>query len=88
MGAVVAQAAGQPPPARGAAVFQRVCAGCHGEARGAPVVRLPQPFEYDAELVRATVRDGRGEMPAFSPAQISDQEIDAVAEFLRSGQPR
>jgi mono/diheme cytochrome c family protein len=51
-------------------------------------VRLPRPFEYDADLVRATVRDGRGEMPAFSAGQVSDAEIDAVADFLRSGAPR
>jgi mono/diheme cytochrome c family protein len=88
VGAVSAMAMRREPNPSGAAVFQQVCAACHGEANGSPVVRLPQPFEYDDELVRATVRDGRGEMPAFSTGQISDAEIDAVADFLRSNAPR
>jgi mono/diheme cytochrome c family protein len=75
-------------PERGVAVFQRLCAGCHGEAGGAPVKQLPRPFDYDSEFVRATVREGRGEMPAFSPGQLSDADVDAVADFLRSGAPR
>lgn len=75
-------------PERGAAVFQRLCSGCHGEAGGAPVKQLPRPFDDDNELVRATVREGRGEMPAFSPGQVSDAEIDAVADFLRSSASR
>jgi mono/diheme cytochrome c family protein len=87
LAAVSAQVSMQAP-GRGAAVFQRLCTGCHGETGSIPVVRLPRPFEYDTELVRATVRDGRGEMPAFSSGQISDVEIDAVADFLRSGTPR
>jgi mono/diheme cytochrome c family protein len=88
LGLASAQAVSSLPGQRGAVVFQRLCAGCHGEAGGAPAVRLPRPFEYDTELVRATVRDGRGEMPAFSAGQIGDAEIDAVADFLRSGGPR
>ncbi len=88
LAAVSAQASIQQDPGPGAAIFQRVCAGCHGETGRTPVVRLPRPFEYDNELVQATVRDGRGEMPAFSSGQISDAEIGAVADFLRSGAPR
>jgi mono/diheme cytochrome c family protein len=88
LGLASAQAASSDPGQRGAAVFQRLCSGCHGEAGGAPAVRLPRPFEYDTDLVLATVRDGRGEMPAFSAGQVSDAEIDAVADFLRSGAPR
>jgi mono/diheme cytochrome c family protein len=87
-GAVSAMAMGREAAPSGAAVFQRVCAGCHGEANGSPVVRLPRPFEYDTEFVRAMVRDGRGEMPAFSAGQVADAEIDSVADFLRSGAPR
>jgi mono/diheme cytochrome c family protein len=75
-------------PGRGEVVFQRLCGGCHGEANGSPVRRLPHPFDYDDDQVRATVREGSGEMPAFSSGQVSDAEIDAVAAFLRSDAPR
>jgi mono/diheme cytochrome c family protein len=65
-----------------------MCGGCHGESDGAPVVSLPRPFTYGDDQVRTQVREGRGEMPAFSPGEISDAEIAAVAAFLRSGDPR
>jgi mono/diheme cytochrome c family protein len=86
----MAAAPGAGPPAgpRGGAVFQRACAACHGEASGSPIVRLPRPFEYDADTVHALVREGRGEMPAFSSGQISDPEIKAVAAYLASDSPR
>ena len=86
--AMAAAPGASPPGPRGGAVFQRACAACHGEASGSPVVRLPRPFEYDADTVRALVREGRGEMPAFSSGQISDPEIKAVAAYLASGAPR
>jgi mono/diheme cytochrome c family protein len=88
LGVVAAQEAGRRPAQTGEAAFQSLCSGCHGEGDGTPVVPLPRPFEYDANQVRAMVRDGRGEMPAFSAGQIGDAEIEAVAEFLRSGAPR
>jgi mono/diheme cytochrome c family protein len=88
MAAATSQGASMYTGPRGGAVFQRACAACHGEATGNPVVRLPRPFEYDAETVRGIVREGRGEMPAFSSGQLTDPEIDAVAAFLASGAPR
>ncbi len=87
--ALAAAPGADPSPApRGGAVFQRACAACHGEASGSPVRRLPRPFDYDADTVRALVREGRGEMPAFSSGQISDPEIKAVAAYLASDAPR
>lgn len=87
-GVVSANEAMRAQPPSGEAVFKRNCAACHGEGDGAPVVALPRPFVYEDAQVLAVVRDGRGEMPAFSSGQIADSEVAAVAAFLRSGAPR
>ncbi len=69
---------------RGAAIYAAVCAMCHGsEARGgyAPALR-----GLDADLVAATLRQGRGRpMPAFSRARggpLDAAQIAAVAHWL------
>jgi len=87
-GVVSANEALRPQPPSGEVVFHRNCDGCHGEGDGAPVVTLPRPFVYEDGQVLAIVREGRGEMPAFSRGQISDAQVAAVAAFLRSGAPR
>ncbi len=63
---------------RGDAVFQRDCAGCHGESgEGGGVGPALAGAGLDADAVTAAVRQGRGVMPA---GIVSGQdEADVVA---------
>ncbi len=63
---------------RGDAVFQRECAGCHGESgEGGGVGPALAGAGLDAPTVTAAVRQGRGVMPA---GIVSGQdEADVVA---------
>ncbi len=68
----------------GKAAFDRICMGCHGpEGVGGIGPRLV-PFNKDNRELFAIVREGSGQMPALSAADISDDEVAAVAEYLRS----
>jgi mono/diheme cytochrome c family protein len=88
------QAARAPAPAGAAAAittssisgrtaFDRVCATCHGaEAAGAVAPRLT-PFKIGEQELRAIVREGKGQMPAMSAVTVSDEEVRALADYLR-----
>ncbi len=71
--------------ADGAYVFRTQCAGCHGTGGegnvGPPLVGVADRLAAADEV--AIVRNGRGRMPAFSPA-LSDDEIAAVVEHTRT----
>lgn len=63
--------------------LEKGCVGCHGSERqgngGIPaLVRLSQ--KYKQPDVVQIIKNGRGAMPAFS--QISEDEVQALAEFL------
>lgn len=73
-----------PVQARGAAVFRRYCAQCHG-ARGAgtgdgPDLRVEVPTVDDAEVLRL-IRDGGRRMPAVP---IDDGQRSDVLAYLRA----
>ncbi len=73
-----------PVVERGAAVFRRYCAHCHG-ARGAgtgdgPDLRVEVPTVDDAEVLRL-VRDGGRRMPAVP---IDEAERADVLAYLRA----
>ena len=71
----------QEPP--GKAVYVRVCATCHGaDAMGKTGPAL-LPFDREDLEVRGIVRDGRGEMPAVSPADVSDEELVQIVAYLK-----
>ena len=81
---------------RGAKLFLRNCAGCHGlGGRGGMAPELGNPvFEQSAkdELIIRTIRFGRKgtAMPAFQRADapvLADQDIADVLSFLRSLAP-
>src|SRR5438477_2687985 len=70
-------------PDRGKSEFERICSGCHGkEGIGAVGPRLV-PFTKSDREVLAIVREGSGQMPAISVTDISDENVAAVAEYLR-----
>ncbi len=72
----------------GADLYRRHCAGCHGND-GRPVLpgapdftRLPALMKPDLTLM-ATVRGGKGGMPAFA-GQLPDREILDIVAHLRT----
>ncbi len=80
---------GEPGEPDGAALFAANCSSCHGaDAMGttlAPTIRNP-----DVGYATYVVRNGRDDlpfdlaMPAFAEAQLSDDEVAAIVEHLRS----
>ena len=67
--------------ARGQVVFMANCHQCHpgGEAGLGPALN-DKPFpEF---LKKFQVRQGLGTMPSFSESKISDEDLDALMEYL------
>jgi mono/diheme cytochrome c family protein len=72
-----------PDVARGRIVYMAKCNHCHpgGEAGLGPALNdkpLP-PF-----LMKTQIRAGLGAMPAFSPAEISSADVDAIIAYLKT----
>jgi quinoprotein glucose dehydrogenase len=69
---------GATPEQRGRSVHAQLCEGCHGA--GQTVIgffKALGPAEF-----RATVRQGRGQMPGFSDTALEPQNMDALVAFL------
>jgi len=67
---------------RGEAVYAMQCGQCHpgGEAGLGPSINdKPLP----TWLIRFQVRNGLGVMPAFTPEQISPEDLDALLVYLK-----
>ncbi|MBC7236251.1 MAG: c-type cytochrome [Chloroflexi bacterium] len=78
----------KPNPSLGEGLWvQAPCRNCHGtNAEGGVGPRLAGTgLSYDQ--LRATVRLGRGQMPAFSAARISDEELLHIHAWLQSLAP-
>jgi mono/diheme cytochrome c family protein len=83
--------AAEPP---GKQIFTQHCAECHapgvghpgtqrlGWSRGERYAVLEQRKDLSADYVRAIVRHGLLEMPAFRPTEISDEALDQLAAYL------
>jgi cytochrome c553 len=82
------------PAGRGARIFQRTCAACHGaDGRGswrAALIKPPRDLtnvefqvQMSNEQLRHSIRVGRGQMPAFG-GLMSDDEIADVIAFVRT----
>jgi len=84
-----------PPGSLGERVYQAQCSSCHGINRAGsppsiPALRGIEGILTDEE-VAATIRQGRGRMPAFS--SLSDDEVKALVRYLtrapqQQGPPR
>jgi mono/diheme cytochrome c family protein len=62
----------------GTEVYAKVCAYCHDQGVG-PVIRgraLPPVY------IRNVVRNGNRAMPAFRAAEIDDETLSKVAEYI------
>jgi len=82
------------PVGRGARIFQRTCAGCHGaDGRGswrAALIKPPRDLtrvEFQAQMsneqLRHSIRVGKGQMPAFGGLMADDEIADVIA-FVRT----
>lgn len=90
--ALAVAACGVPPaalaadPAHGAQLYQRHCAGCHG-AGGRPVMANAPDFTRPTALLKpdpvlqASIRNGRGAMPAYQGALNDRDMLDLVAHL-------
>lgn len=91
--AAVAPDAAAADAARGAALAERWCAGCHaagtGEARasdaGPPFAGLAADPAYDDARLRGWLSDPHPPMPNFN---LSRAEIDDLIAHIRSLKPR
>ena len=72
------------PSNAGKVAFERICARGHGvDAAGTDVAPPLVPFTRDTCELLAIVRQGGREMPAISADEISDDDVFAVAGYLR-----
>ena len=75
-------------PSNGDAIYQRLCAQCHG-TRGQPVLPVAPDFASPTALLKpdlallAVIRDGRGAMPAYQ-GQLKDREMLDLVAHLRT----
>ena len=61
--------------------FEKGCSGCHGQnAEGSSIA--PALAGHTEQMVKRQVRTPRFRMPAFSEQQISDRELEAIAQFI------
>jgi mono/diheme cytochrome c family protein len=80
-----------PQATSGQHLFEATCQYCHGAngfatrdlaRRGVVQPRIDQRQDLDPKLIRFVVRHGVGNMPALTPTDLSDRQIDAVIAYL------
>lgn len=81
--------------ADGPALFLARCGICHlqggtgtfmlGRRLGKQRALLAERTDLQIAYVEAVVRNGLNAMPAFTRVEITDQELEAVAEYLARG---
>lgn len=70
----------------GQAIYESNCAGCHsddgtGSASGRPLTSIASQ-EPDRSVHFASVKNGKGNMPAYAD-RLSDDEIDSAISYVR-----
>jgi mono/diheme cytochrome c family protein len=72
-------------PAVGQQIWQtKPCRGCHGDDAQGVVGPKLAGTGLSVDQVLGRVRTGKGIMPAFTPAQVSDLEVQQIYAWLRS----
>ncbi|SDK72157.1 Cytochrome C oxidase, cbb3-type, subunit III [Salinimicrobium catena] len=67
----------------GKVLFHKYCNSCHPNGTaglGAPIVTTSIP----GFAIRYQIRNGLGEMPAFSEEKISDKEVDKIVDYIQA----
>jgi mono/diheme cytochrome c family protein len=78
--------AGAAPAAAvsGEAAYAQVCEACHGARGGGGLAPGLVPMTKDADEVLGIVREGFGQMPPVSSRELSDAQVTAIVEYLKS----
>ena len=72
-----------PVLARGEQAFAMNCHQCHpGGAGGLGPAINDKPLPVG--LIKTQVRQGLGAMPAFDAKEVSEEEVDAIAKYLKA----
>jgi mono/diheme cytochrome c family protein len=68
--------------ARGAMLFQKLCYQCHpaGNSGLGPALN-DKPLPEAA--IRTQIREGVGAMPSFGDDQLTDDDVDAIADYVQ-----
>lgn len=85
-------------PSQGGALFKEKCGACHYET-GMGTGLLSRRYEGDLallenrenltpQLITLAVRDGLGNMPRLSRAEVSDAQLDAISAYLSTPDSR
>ncbi|HEU4625048.1 MAG TPA: cytochrome c [Steroidobacteraceae bacterium] len=88
-----------PAPATsadGKALYHEKCAMCHDKtgmgtgllARRSTTPELLQRIDLDAAFVVQAARAGIGNMPAIPRGEVSDRQLQAIAEYLAQPEKR
>jgi mono/diheme cytochrome c family protein len=99
--AIVSAAETEPLTAKqrnGKALFEATCIYCHN-ARGFATerlrTRLPEDRsvlterkDLDPAYIRTVVRNGLASMPAYTPTDLNEAQIQAIAAYLTRGNPK
>jgi quinoprotein glucose dehydrogenase len=78
---------GGPPPQRGRAVYQQYCETCHGQPEPPGIWSRDRASLIDLEAlgpdrIRQTVRAGKEQMPPFTEALLSAEQLDVLMVYL------
>ncbi|MFC2953897.1 c-type cytochrome [Marinicaulis aureus] len=82
----------QAPAGSGKALFERSCAMCHRDmgmgtgllARRVDVAKLEDRSDLNADYIIQAARIGIGNMPVITRGEVSDEELQAIADYLTS----
>ncbi len=83
----------RPGASGGEALYVVKCAMCHGPngmgtgllARTRPVALLEERDNLTAPYVILAARNGIGNMPAIPRGEVSDEDLQAIADYLAAG---
>ncbi|WP_353228901.1 cytochrome c [Novosphingobium sp.] len=59
-------------------VYAQTCGYCHGRNVGPIILGRHLPAEY----IRQMARSGRNGMPAFRPTEVTNAELDGLAQWI------
>ena len=84
---------GVPPGVAGEVLYGQHCASCHGPngmgtallARRVQPALLEQRDNLSASYVVMAARRGMGNMPALPRGELSDAELQVIADYLAAG---
>ncbi len=84
----------RPNASGGEALYVEYCMMCHGpngmgtgllQRAGRPQAMLEQRGGLPAAFVIAAARNGIGNMPAIPRGEVSDEQLQAIADYLAAG---